>query len=97
VRKLLVSGDIDAAAAKCNTGKCNIASTAMLASASFYPDLSPMYDLQEYSLQYMYQQTALDKIIVSAAQSDEVVDTANIIRNLTAASQAATAAAKANY
>jgi len=45
----------------------------------------------------VYQQRALDKFIVGAAQVEEVVDTANIIRNLAAAKQATTAVAKANH
>jgi len=93
VRKLLVKGDVDAAAAKSSTGKSNIKNTANLASAPLYPDLSPDMRLQEYALQYVCQQPALDKVIVGAAQPEEVVDSANIIRNLAAAKQAAMAAA----
>jgi len=50
VRKILVSGDTNVAAAKCSTGKCNIASTPTLAFAPLYPDLAPDVRLQEYAL-----------------------------------------------
>jgi len=85
VSKLLVKGDTDAVAAKSTMDKSNIKNTATLASAPLYPDLSPDMRLQEYALQYVYQQPALDNIIVGAAQPEEVIDTANTVRNLAAA------------
>jgi len=64
VSKLLIKGDTNAVAAKSIMGKSNIKNTAMLASAPLYLDLSPDMRLQEYALQYVYQQPALDNIIV---------------------------------
>lgn len=46
-----------------------------------YPSLPSDMRLQEYALQFLLKEPAVDKIIVGASQVDQVMDAAEIVRD----------------